>query len=481
MSFIQTLHAENTMGRTANGAKTYTTTGSELLNFYAQAGAMRGKNDAALDLFKQAYREDNLRAIRAAFYIRDVRGGQGERDLFRTFLNWIKDNDRKSFNVIVKYVPEYGRWDDLLNFVGEKSVSSLLKAQLLDDYDSVKPSLLAKWLPTINASSENTKREARNVARVLEMPEQAYRQIVRNIRRKLNTVESQMTARQWANINYSAVPSQASKLYRKAFKRHDETRYTKFIEAAAKGEVKINASTVFPHEIYTMVKRSYTVDKTAEALWKQLPDYTQGKNAIPIIDVSGSMQSGAGGVVPMSVSVSLGLYFAERNTGPFKDYFITFETSPHILKVKGDNLKKKINNIEAAPWGGSTNLQAVFDLLLSTAIKLKTPAHEMPETLYIISDMEFNVATGNRYGTSITNFKAIEQKYNQAGYKRPNIVFWNVNARGGNVPVSKDENNTTLVSGFSPTIFAMAVEGLTPEKQMLSILDGPRYSAIVLE
>ena len=268
---------------------------------------------------------------------------------------------------------------------------------------------------------------------------------------------------------YSAVPSQASRIYKNAFKEHDETRYEAFIEKAEKGEVKINAGTLYPHQIYKSVQEDYS--KTLEALWVQLPDYTQGKNALVVADVSGSMSGD-----PMAVSVSLALYFAERNKGQFKDHFITFSGNPRLQRVVGQNLRSKMNSIETAEWQQNTNLQAVFDLILNTALQNNTSKEEMPETIYIISDMDFDSACDTR-----TNFEVIKAKYEQVGHKIPNLVFWNVDARSGkNLPTQQNENGVALVSGFSPVIFKMAVENKTPEQVMLDTINSERYAKIKL-
>ena len=464
-SLINGMYKETSYTRTENGALTFDRSGSSLLDFYALAGAMRDNQEDALDLFKKAFSEDREKAIKILFYLRDVRGGQGERDIFRNCLQWLGENYEDIFEKIVNFVPEYGRWDDL--FFDNKECFKLIKEQLNKDLDkNSTPSLLAKWLPTINASSENTKEKARFIAKNIGMNNIEYRKKIREIRNGIQVVEEKMSAKQWDKIEYSSVPSQASRIYRKAFEKHDEERYKDFIDKAEKGEVKINASTLYPYQIYESVNRNY--DKTLEALWNQLPDYTQGKNAIVVADVSGSMCG-----QPISVSVSLALYFAERNKGQFQDYFITFSTDPKLQKIQGETLLDKMNSIDRSAWDMSTNIQAVFDLILNTALKSKTPGEEMPETIYIISDMEFNEAT-----VDITNYEEIEHKYLASGYKKPNIVFWNVNARQKNLPVQMNENGVAMVSGLSPVIFKMAVENKTPEQVMLDTIGSERYQKI---
>jgi hypothetical protein len=465
--FINSLHKATSVGRTENDAVTYTRSSSALLDFFAQAGAMRKNKAGALDLFKKAFSEDRQSAVRILFYLRDVRGGQGERDLFRAGLEWLGTDVPEVFDAIIEHVPEYGRWDDA--FFDTPAADALIKKVFAEDVASDRPTLLAKWLPTMNASSPTTRAKASFMAKKLGLDDKTYRQRIRDIRKKIRVVESQMSAREWASIEYSAVPSQAARIYRNAFKSHDEKRYNEFIAKAEKGEEKINAATLYPYQIYKSAHQDYS--PALNALWTQLPDYTQGKNALVVADVSGSMEGD-----PMSVSVSLALYFAERNAGQFQDYFITFSGEPKLQKVMGKTLLDKMNSIETADWEMNTNLQAVFNLILDTAVANKTPQDELPSTIYIVSDMEFDSACDTR-----TNFEVIEKKYAAAGYEKPTIVFWNVDARSGkNLPVQAGERNVAMVSGFSPVAFKMAVENKTPEQVMEDTINSERYARIVL-
>lgn len=261
--YINALFKETSKGETANGAVTYTRSGSMLLDFFAQAGAMRKNPEQALDLFKKAFAEDRLKAIKILFYLRDIRGGQGERDLFRNCIQWLGESASKEhFEKIIKYIPEFGRWDDM--FFDNPTCFKLIEDQITVDKESKEPSLLAKWLPTMNASSKTTKAKAKFMAKGLGLTDIIYRRTIRAIRKQLNIIEEQMSARKWEEINYSSVPSQAARIYKDAFLRHDEERYGKFIEKAETGEVKINAGTLYPYQIYNSVKSNYS--KTLEAM-----------------------------------------------------------------------------------------------------------------------------------------------------------------------------------------------------------------------
>lgn len=466
-SLLGGMYRVTSRGRTDNGADTFIRSGSLLVDFYAQAGAMRRNPEKALDLFKAAFAEDRQTAVRILFYLRDVRGGQGERDLFRTCIEWLGTTYPAVFNQIVDFIPEFGRWDDML--FDDPRVWEIINKQIVADMETDTPSLLAKWLPTINASSPTTRTKAHAVAKALGMEPIEYRRIVRGLRKKIKTVEEKMSARKWDEINYSAVPSQAARIYKDAFKKHDEARYSEFIGKAEKGEVKINAGTLYPYQIYKDVMSNYS--QTLEALWNQLPDYTRGNNALVVADTSGSMAGD-----PIAVSVSLALYFAERNKGIFKDHFITFSARPRLQKVVGKTLLDKMNALNRAEWDSNTDLAAVFRLILDTAVTNKVPAEEMPETIYIISDMQFDYCVQGQ-----TLYEFAKESYAKAGYKIPTVVFWQVNASGDNLPVMRDEIGTALVSGFSPTIFKQVVENKTPEQVMLDTINSERYAKIVLE
>jgi hypothetical protein len=463
-NFIDALASEHSKGKTENEAVTFTRTESNCLDFFSMAGAMRSDPEGALYLFQKAFAEDRLTAIRILFYLRDIRDGQGERHIFRTCLKWLANDFEKVFDFIIKYVPKYGRWDDM--FFIKKSCFEMISFQLFKDSLATNPSFLAKWLPTINSSNMSTRRNAKIMAKHLGLDEITYRRTVRKLRKTLKVVEELMSANKWNQISYNSVPSQASLRYKDAFYKHDKERYTQFLNDVETGKETINTGTLYPYQIYDSIMQ--TNSKTAEALWTNLPDYTQGNNAIVVADVSGSMLGR-----PMSVSVSLALYFAERNRGEFNNHFITFSSTPKLQRIVGITLNEKMRSIETSDWGMTTNLQAVFDLVLDTACKFKLVDTDMPATIYVVSDMEFDMCSKKE-----TNFEAIKNKYANYGYKCPNIVFWNVDARTKNVPVQKNEQNVTLISGYSPTVFELATGNKTPEEVMFDIVR--RYENIVI-
>jgi hypothetical protein len=473
MSFLSELEKDtNKSAYTANGAISNQSTLDPLLDFFSNAGAMRGRENEAVNLFKLAYDVDPQNAIRALFYLRDVRGGQGERSVFRAILDSLDVDTQEK---VAKYIPEYGRWDEVP--LTNKTMRAL-KVQFEEDEANMKEggtvSLLAKWLPSENASSEVTKRKAAKLMQAWNLKPSKYRKRVVALRKHIKLLEQKMSAREWAEIQYEKLPTQAHRKHVKAFKRHDESGYDEYMSKVERGEAKINSGTAYTYEIYNMALSGD--DRTANAMWKALPDYTKGKNALVLPDVSGSMGWGHSTVAPISVSVSLAIYFAERNKGLFKDYFLSFDSMARLVKVRGTTLSAKINSVRSSTnHMGSTNLQAAFDAILKAARASSATAEEMPSILYIISDMQFNQAT---HENDETNLEAAKRKFEEAGYELPHIVFWNVNSYGNEAPATMYDNKVTLISGSNQSTFQYAVAGKTPIESMLDILNSNRYASI---
>lgn len=487
-TFLEALQNESSKNAfTENGALTHSSTGDEVLNFFALAGAMRNNHRDAIKLFRKAFQEDKQLAVRALFYLRDVRGGQGERDLFRVLYAELRELDSALADKLVVFAPVYGRWDDLIEIApNPETVKGIIGGQLASDEDAMAKglsvSLMAKWLPSENASSKASRAKARKLAELLGMSNKEYRQRVVALRKHIGLLEQSMSQNEWTGIDYGKLPSQASRKHIKAFKRHDEYRFEEFLDAVLNGEKTMNAGTTFTYEVLDVVRKGD--DKAANAIWKSLPDYTNGSNALVVADVSGSMGSihagygyGNGQTQPIDVSVSLALYFAEHNSGPFKDYFVTFSSRPELVKVTGRTLTEKLVNISNANWGFNTDIQAVFDLVLKAAKAAGANAEDIPRVLYIVSDMEFDSVSG---GQNVTNYEAAKAKFEAAGFQLPHVVFWNVAARNTNVPTTAAATNVTLVSGLSQSTFRYVLEGKTPKESMLDILNGERYAQITV-
>lgn len=454
---------------TENGALTHESSLSEVLDFFYHASARRGQDNT--DLFARAYAESPSLAVLAAFYTRDVRGGQGERNTFRQVLRYLFENDRDVFNAVVTHVPEYGRWDDALEFVKSPVVVAMVVHQLNNDVQK-SPSLLAKWMPSINTSSKKTRTLAKAWVKALGMSERSYRLMLSDLRKRIGIVERLMSAGQFDAIDYERVPSRAAMIYRKAFSKRDTARYAAYLEAVTSGEKKIKAATLYPYEIVGKYLNGMALDSTLEEQWKALPNYCdEPSNALVIADVSGSMAG-----VPLSVSISLAIYIAERNKGAFHNYFMTFSSRPRLERVIGRTLKERVRNLSKANWNMSTDLQAAFDAILASAVHNSVPAEEMPKTLFIISDMQFDKCVDG-----YTNYNRITKRYAEAGYELPKIVFWNVASRRDEVPIEKYQSGTYLVSGCSPSIFKSAINAraTNPYELMLEVLLADRYAPIL--
>lgn len=493
-------------GKTENGANNYKDTGSDLLNFFVRSSAMRKSNKKEIySLFDKAFLENKELALKALFYLRDIRGGQGERRAFRAILSELAyrypDYIEKNLNLI----SFYGRYDDyyaLFNTPLEKEVALYLKNQLEKDLKIEDPSLCAKWMKSENASSEETKRLALKTIGHFGWTKRKYRKVLSLLRRRINIVERKMSNNNWREIEYDKVPSKATMKYINAFYRHDKEGYEKFQKQLENGEKTINAGSLYPYEIIreieNIIEEAYTFDyifgdikkekieknkkenmvkiKTLEEQWKALNNYIDDKeniNNLCVVDVSDSMEG-----LPMQVAVSLGMYFAERAKEPYKDHFITFSNKPEMVKITGSTLYDKVFNMERSDWNNNTNIEAVFDLILDKAVKNNVLQSEMPDKLFIISDMEFDRAMKNNSKDVL--FEKLRKKYKEYFYKLPKLYFWNVDSRQNNFPVTKDTENAALISGFSPSVFEYILKNkeVNPYRLMLEILESKRYEKI---
>ena len=481
---------------TENGAVGYRTTGKALLDINFAVASLRSANEGEIARrFQAAFLENKVLAMKWLFFARDVRGGLGERRLFRTAMKYIAKYEPEMARKVVGLIPEYGRYDDLWSLLDDNElrpyVVEFVSQQLTEDVANSrnrKPiSLLGKWMPSANASSATTKRYAKILRNALEMKESEYRRTLSALRRYTDVVEVKMSAKMWGEIDYEAVPSRANLIYNGAFLRNDEERRRAFLASLEKGEARINASTLFPYDIvhqyccggYGRSPKSY--DATIEALWKNLPDLVQGcGNTIVVADGSGSMMSrvGSSGVTALEVANSLAIYFAERSSGEFKNKYITFSSRPQLVDFsRGQSLRDKISIALGHSEISNTNIEAVFDLILNTAIRNNMRQEDIPANILIISDMEFDCATTGRIGANL--FKTIEAKYRGHGYKLPRLVFWNVNSRTNTIPVRENDMGVALVSGFSVNICKMVMSGKTdPFECLLETLNTPRYQPV---
>lgn len=478
---------------TENGAVTYETTGSDCLDLFATIGALRDAEDSEiLERFVRAYAENADTAMKILFYARDIRGGLGERRVFRTILEWLAENEPESVKKNMDLVAEYGRFDDLLVLLDtecEKEAIDVLKEQFLNDmealYNEKQVSLLAKWLPSINASNEETVRKALKISKAFGLSKAEYRKALSALRNRIRIIENNLREKDYT-FDYSKQPSRAMFKYQKAFRRNDNERYNDFIKKVNRGEASLNADNVAPYEIiapylYTGGRNGFMRDITPEekevlnATWNSLPDFGGDENALAVIDTSGSMYWGQK-VVPATVALSLGLYFAERNRGVFKNCFIEFSAKPRLIDIKGKTFADRLRYIASFNQVANTNMEAVFNVILEVAVKNKVDQKDLPAKLIIISDMEFDCCTDNASSVIFENAKA---KYKENGYRLPEIVFWNVASRNRQQPVTQNECGVALVSGVTPRLFEMVAGGnVSPYRFMMEILEKERYARI---
>lgn len=482
---------------TQNGAFAYESTKSAVLDLFSMGGAFRERSDNdVVQLFSKAFAENELLAMRTLFYLRDVRGGQGERRFFRVVLNHLALHNKEALRKNLHLIPTFGRWDDmwvLLETGLRNDVANLVKKQLIKDKKSEHPSLLAKWMPSENASSYKTKKYARILREAYGVRPKQYRQLLSLLRKRIDLVETKLSQKKYSEIEYDKLPSRAGMIYRDTFFRNDEDRYKEFLNKLSKGEAKVNADTLYPYDIvhkalsgysgrnlwgYGYGSRKATEEdiQLLDAQWKALPNFVGDKkeNAIAVVDTSGSMSG-----TPMEVAVSLGIYLAERNKGVFHNHFFTFSDRPQLKKVIGSNIVEKARNLSDSDWGGSTNVEAVFKKILDTAVKHNLPQEEMIGKVIIISDMQFNHCAR---GADLHIFKELERDFERAGYKIPLLTFWNVNAFLSNIQFEMNSQGVELVSGFSPVLFKNVLSSVskTPYELMLEVINSERYLEITV-
>ena len=515
--FMNGLKDATNLTFTENGAITHKTTKSDLLDMFALGASMRKRSDEdVLLMFQKAYRENPLYALKCLFYIRDVRGGQGERRFFRVCMKWLANNESEVVIRNLKNVPEFGRWDDLYVFDGtaiEDEAYTLIKEQLALDVQCKTPSLLAKWLKSENTSSAKSQYLGMKTRKHLNMTPRQYRKTLSILRKRINVLERLMSAGEWDKIEFDKIPSRAGLIYKNAFARHDIERQkagTRTYENFAKDETTtVNAKALYPYECVAEAMKAMNtgygwgysrtnipLDDTNRLMvnkyWDNLADYFHNAsfNGMAIVDTSGSMCR-ADAAAPLNVAISLGMYCAEKAKGPFAGHFITFSSNPTFVEVEGVDFCDKVVRMSNADWGGSTNVEAAFDLMLKTAIDNGCTQEEIPQNLIIISDMEFNfcVTSGPRSesrwggcGTRLhtgddTLFETMAKKWASYGYHMPNLIFWNVDARQNNIPM-KDTGYVSYVSGMSPTIFETILSGKTGYDLMMEKLNSERYACI---
>ena len=494
--FLNALKNDTNYGYTENGGVKHNSTMNKVLDMFAMGGSMRNRSeDDIIHMFKCAYGEDPTLALRCLFYLRDVRGGQGERRFFRVILHWMGNYMVDEVEHLIPMIAEYGRWDDLFELFNTKCESAML-GYIYHTINKNEDHLIYKWLHSLNASSLTTKSRGRKIASEFNMTEREYRKMLTEGRKACNLVESLMSQNHWDQIAFDKLPSRAGLLYKKAFMRREETK-ARYADFMSNEKTTVNAAVLNPvdiaHQIFNYRSwnhPSVTERNAWQKYWDNLKDYYNGREepGIAIVDVSGSMYG-----QPLEAAVSMGAYIAERGKGPFRNHFITFSNNPQLVEFSGVDIYDKFIRAESAEWGGSTNIEAVFDMLLDTALKYHTPKEDMPKTLYIFSDMEFNgcITSGPRSvdhwgyapGARILNkgqidtvIEAQARKWKTYGYQIPRVIFWNLDARHENIPAIGP--GFSYVSGFSMNMVECILSGKDGIELMLEKLSSARYTPI---
>ncbi len=473
---------------TENGAITYKSTGSECLDLFSTVGAMR--QNSQIDICKSfihAYDSNPDLAMKILFYARDIRQGIGERYVFRTILKYLAFAHKESVIANLAYIGDFGRYDDYLVLMDtpcEKEMLAFLKVQFLQDLKTLEQdrpvSLLGKWLPSINASSKDTVRNAKKIAEAFGLSNAEYRKSLTMLRKKIDIIENYLREKDYS-FDYTKQPGLAMLKYNKAFHRHDEKRYSDYLDDVSNGTATMHTETVTPFDVVSKVidgcrLKSLTEEEknVLDVTWNALPSINSDENMLAVVDNSGSMY--CDNAIPASVALSLGLYLSQQNHGMFHNHFITFSEHPQLLEVKGETFYDQFEYIHSYSEIANTNLEAVFYLILKAAVKNHVSQSELPSTLVIISDMEFDYCVEN---SDLTNFENAKKIYEKYGYTLPKIIFWNVNKRRNQQPVKQNEQGVALVSGYTPKLFNMVASGnMNPYEYMMDIMEGQRYAMI---
>ena len=497
MNFMENLENEQKKEKslTENFAVAYESSGSELLDFNFRITDLRSCSDEEIiTAFKKLFYSDKINAIKYLFYVGDIREGLGERHIFKACISWLAKVEPRYAKKVIELIPEYSRWDILVSLINIKTVKSTVKQiiynQLNDDEHNRRAgksvSLLAKWLPSENTSCKATRNLARVVMHELDMKPRQYRKCLSTLRAYIDVVEVKMSSKEWDKINYETVPSKANLIYSNAFMRNDTERRAEYLESLKQGNTKINAGVLQPHEIINKYcggydgwgKMNTRYNESLEQLWNNLKDITF-KRTLVVRDGSGSMWSPvSGNVRAVDVATALAIYCSEHTTGEFKDKFITFSSRPKVVGLSNcSSLRDKINRCFSEDDIANTDIYKTMKLILDTAVNNNMTQEDMPETILIISDMQFD---GRRFNFNKTLFEDIRDEYELAGYKLPKICFWNLcSYHAKTIPLQNNELGLILCSGFSVNNLKMFMSGeIDPLRILLDIINSKRYDMV---
>jgi len=477
---VEAVVDEQNKARTFNDAATNRSSLNRCVDLFAIIG---NRDTKFFSEFELAYQENADVATRILLWARDIRGGSGERQTFRNLLGYLEQHHEDVLLKLLPKIPEVGRWDDLLIFTNPRIRTAAFT--LIESALKAGNGLCAKWMPRQSVGKKGRKRglkgrqDAVELRKFLGSTPKAYRQLLAST---TNVVETAMCSGKWDDIVYDHIPSLAAARYQKAFNKHDQVGYGKYKEGLASGENTIKAGAVYPYDVIKSLNEGD--QKVSMAQWDALPNFLGDNKIIPMVDVSGSMSSWSyygqrsgkvkTSVTPMDISVSLGLYCADKLSGNFHGMFLSFSSAPVIQKLVG-NLVEKYHQIQRSEWGMSTNLEKAMNKILELAIKKEVGQKDMPDVLLVLSDMEFDACVWHEE----TLYESTQRNFAKAGYEMPKIVFWALNGRSGNQPVKFNERGTALVSGFSPailkSILSANLETFTPEAVMLEAVMVDRY------
>ena len=515
MDFMKLLQ-KNEVSYSDNGAAMYKTSGHKLLDLNFNIISLRNRSIAHDDIWQEyaiVLKENPIYALKWLLFLRDIRGGVGEREVFRNlFHNALLYYTQLDISKLINYVAEYGRWDDIVdiffrvkeddrnNFVNDKedianllldAILNQLKAdeEALANKEYRKISLLAKWLPSRKTSSIKSRKRAIFFIHTLKISEKSYRKKLVALRKGLNIVEQLMCDNKWQDINYSVVPSRANLSYHSAFFKHDPQGYKTYLDNVKANKAKINVQALYPHEIvhkyYDSVRYSDSpllkYNESIELMWKSLSKPTNFKDTLVVRDGSASMLSFIRNnkCSMLEVADALTLYCAENNKSEhFKNKFITFSSLPQIINVSATcTLQDKLNILDQYHDYSNTNIEAVFDLILNAAQKNHVSQESLPKNILIISDMQFDYASTTTVNSTL--FETINEKFSKAKYKMPKLIFWNLCGHTSAIPMQENENGVILLSGFSISLLEMVCSSeIDPLKCLYKVLDKERYSII---
>ena len=512
--FLETM---GNISETENGAFGYKSTFDPMVDFSFRLASYRGASQEKIEEdFAKILDSKDEDVLRFLFYIRDVRDGLGERRTFKIclkkFIASDFDDKEKIIEHLCNYIMEYGRADDLFCLLDDdvdapirNVVYRFIRNTLIhDEIALVKKesiSLLAKWLPSENASSKKTKELATKIRKNIGLSPKAYRKALSSLRKGLKIVERDMSANDWDKIDYNSVPSRANLNYKNAFLKHDEERRKQYLSDLVNGVrgVKMNSSVNFPYDIvhkyseelelghWNRKASSSKEDETLEMAWKNLKDIPGLDNCLVVADDSGSMLeeiSSTSKVSALDVARSIAIYGAQHLRSDYNGKIVTFSRTPKFLDIsQKKNLKDILEYLDEHSEVANTNVEAVFDLILKVAVSKNLKQEDLPGTLVIISDMEFDYGVRDFDNSMLGAFnnpvEAAREKFEKNGYKLPKLVFWNVASRTGTIPIEQNDLGFLLISGFSQNLFNGIAAGKLDTREMLNeVLTSERYSKI---